>query len=231
MSGGVLLQALVSGLSVGAVYGLVGVGFTLVWSLTRVLALAHGDIVVGSVLLAVLAVVGRTPVALSPGVGHSVALVVLTLAIGLALSVLSYVVAVRPFLDRRHRSEDVMGWVAGGVTAGLVIRTSVALALPPAPYARPDPVAPRRADGVRIARPAGRGNGGRARPAGTGHRRTAGVGRRRLRAPDAGRPRDARGVGGRRRRDVVGGSGRARRPRRLRGGRAARGGGRAARRA
>src|SRR3954451_21624706 len=140
MSGGVLLQALVSGLSVGAVYGLVGVGFTLVWSLTRVLALAHGDIVVGSVLIAVVCVVGRTPVALSPGVGHSVALVVLTLAIGLALSVLSYVVAVRPFLDRRHRSEDVMGWVAGGVTPGLVIRTSVALALPAAAYAVPDPL-------------------------------------------------------------------------------------------
>ena len=140
MSGGVLLQALVSGLSVGAVYGLVGVGFTIVWSLTRVLALAHGDLVVGSVLIAVLCVVGRTPVALSPGIGHSLALVVLTLAIGVALSVLSYVVAVRPFLDRSHRSEDVMGWVAGGVTAGLVVRTAVALALPAAAYAVPDPL-------------------------------------------------------------------------------------------
>src|SRR4051794_32710930 len=100
MSGGVLLQALVSGLSVGAVYGLVGVGFTLVWSLTRVLALAHGDVVVGSVLVAVLCVVGRTPVALSPDVGHSLALVALTLLAGVALSVLCYVAAVRPFLDR-----------------------------------------------------------------------------------------------------------------------------------
>ena len=42
MSGGELLQAVVSGLSIGAVYGLVGLGFTLVWSLTRVLALAYG---------------------------------------------------------------------------------------------------------------------------------------------------------------------------------------------
>ena len=59
MTGGVLLQAVISGLSVGAVYGLVGLGFTLVWSLTRVLALAHGDVVVASVLIAVLAVIGR----------------------------------------------------------------------------------------------------------------------------------------------------------------------------
>jgi len=34
MSGGVALQALVVGLSVGAVYGLVGLGFSLLWSLT-----------------------------------------------------------------------------------------------------------------------------------------------------------------------------------------------------
>jgi branched-subunit amino acid ABC-type transport system permease component len=47
---------------------------------------------------------------------------------------------VRPFLDRRHRSEDVMGWVAGGVTFGLVVRTGVALALPAAAYAVPDPL-------------------------------------------------------------------------------------------
>src|SRR3954452_9284085 len=140
MSGGVLLQALVSGLAVGAVYGLVGVGFTLVWSLTRVLAFAHGDIVVGSALIGVLFVIGRTPVALAPSLGSSIALVVLTLAVGLALSLLSYVVAVRPFLDRRHRAEDVMGWVAGGVTFGLVIRTGVALALPAAAYAVPDPL-------------------------------------------------------------------------------------------
>ena len=140
MTGGLALQALVVGLSVGAVYGLVGLGFSLLWSLTRVLAFAHGDLVVGSVLLAVLAVIGTTPVALSPDVVHSVALIVLTLALGIALSVASYVVAVRPFLNRRHRGEDLMGWVGGGVTAGLAIRTSLGVALPAAAYAVPDPL-------------------------------------------------------------------------------------------
>lgn len=140
MSGGVVLQAVISGLSIGAVYGLVGLGFTLVWSLTRVLALAHGDVVVASVLVAVIAVVGRTPVASSPGVGHSLLLVVLTLAAGVLLAVVSYAVAVRPFLDRRRRSADVLGWVAGAVTTGLVIRTALGLALPAAAYAVPDPL-------------------------------------------------------------------------------------------
>jgi branched-subunit amino acid ABC-type transport system permease component len=140
MGGGVLLQAVVSGLAVGAVYGIVALGFTLVWSLTRVLALAHGDIVVASALIAVLAVIGRTPVNLPPSAGSSVALVLLTLIAGVLLSLLAYAVVVRPFLDRAHRSHDVLGWVAGGVTAGLALRTGLALALPAAAYAVPDPL-------------------------------------------------------------------------------------------
>src|SRR4051812_36507067 len=140
MSGGLVLQAVISGLSVGAVYGLVGLGFTLVWSLTRVLALAHGDVVVGAVLVSVLIVVGRTPVASSPDVAHSLLLVGLALVAGVGLAVGTYLVAVRPFLDRSHRSDDVLGWVAGTVAAGLAIRTALGLALPAAAYAVPDPL-------------------------------------------------------------------------------------------
>ena len=140
MSGGVLLQAMVSGLAIGAVYGVVALGFTIVWSLTRVLALAHGDTVVAAALVAVLVVVGRTPVAMSASFGSSIVMVVLALAAGVALSLLVYVVAVRPFLDAARRSADVTGWVAGTVTAGLVIRTGLALALPAAAYAVPDPL-------------------------------------------------------------------------------------------
>ena len=140
MTGGQLLQAVLTGLSLGAIYGLVAIGFSLVWSLTRVLPFAHGDLVVGGALFAVLAVIGTTPVAISPSVGRSIALVVLTLCFGVALSVASYAVAVRPFLDRGSRGEDVLGWVAGGVTAGLVIRTALGVALPAAAYAVPDPL-------------------------------------------------------------------------------------------
>ena len=79
-----LLQAVVSGLAVGAVYGLVGIGFTLVWALTRVLAFAHGDLVVASVLVSFLAVIGCAPVDLPPAPLHSVALVLIALAVGLS---------------------------------------------------------------------------------------------------------------------------------------------------
>ena len=56
MDAGVLLQAVLTGLSSGAVLGLVALGFTLVAGTVRVLQLAHGDVVVASVLAA-----GRDP--------------------------------------------------------------------------------------------------------------------------------------------------------------------------
>lgn len=141
MTAGVTLQAVLSGLSVGAVYGLVGLGFALVWSLARVLPFAHGDVVIGSVLFAVLAVIGTTPVAISPDVGSSIGLVLLTLLVGVVLSAASYAITVRPFLEHGGRGRtDVLGWVAGTVTAGLVIRTALGVALPAAAYAVPDPL-------------------------------------------------------------------------------------------
>ncbi len=63
MSLAVAVQALVTGLATGAAYGLIALGFALVHRLTRVLALAHGDIVTGAVFVAVLAVIGTTPIA------------------------------------------------------------------------------------------------------------------------------------------------------------------------
>ena len=89
-----------TGLATGAAYGLIALGFTLVHRLTRVLALAHGDVVIGAVFVAVLAVIGTTPVAAPLGAGSALALLVVALAAGAALSVAVYVVALRPFLPR-----------------------------------------------------------------------------------------------------------------------------------
>lgn len=143
MNGGLVLQAVVSGAAQGAVYGLVALGFTLVYRLTRVFALAHGDVVVGAVLVAVLVVVGRTPVAVSPGAAASVGLVVLTLLAGTLLSGATYLAAIRPFLDRgagRGGGSDVTGWVAASVAAGLLLREGLGVALPQEAYAVPDPL-------------------------------------------------------------------------------------------
>ena len=142
MSGAVLVQTLVSGLSAGAVLGLIALGFTLIAGTVRILHLAHGDLVVAAVLTGVLVVVGRTPVAgvLSPG--RSAALAVLVLAFGALLSAAVALVAIGPSLPdaRDGRAGDPLGWLAGGVTAGLLLREGLGLLLPQQRYAVPDPL-------------------------------------------------------------------------------------------
>ena len=139
---GVLLQAVLTGLSAGAVLGLVALGFTLVAGTVRVLHLAHGDIVVAAVLTAVLAVVGTTPVALALAPGPAVALVVVILAAGALFSTAVALLAVRPYLPdgAAGRPGDALGWVAGGVAAGLLLREVFGLLLPQQGYAVPDPL-------------------------------------------------------------------------------------------
>jgi branched-chain amino acid transport system permease protein len=140
MSGAVLLQAVVTGLSVGAVFGLVGAGFSLVYGLLRVLAFAHGDVVVAAVFTGVLVVVGVTPVALTLTPADSVAMTAVAVVAGAAFSVATYLFAVRPFLARPGRQGDVVGWVAASVAAGLLVRALLTLALPGEGYAVPDPL-------------------------------------------------------------------------------------------
>ena len=148
MSLPVAVQALVTGLATGAAYGLIALGFALVHRLTRVLALAHGDIVTGAVFVAVLAVIGTTPIAAPLGAGSTLALLVIALAAGAALSVAVYALALRPFLPRTtdvpgfliRPSGDVLGWVAGGLAAGLLVRELLGLPFAQQAYALPDPL-------------------------------------------------------------------------------------------
>lgn len=142
MDVGVLLQVILAGLSAGVVLGLVALGFTLVAGTVRVLHLAHGDIVVASVFVGVLGLLGRTPVATTLDLPRSVGFVALALVAGAALSAAVAALAVRPALpdQARGRVGDALGWVAGGVAAGLLLRALLGLLLPQQGYAVPDPL-------------------------------------------------------------------------------------------
>jgi len=142
VSAGVLLQALLSGLSAGAVLGLVALGFTLVAGTLRVLPLAHGDVVVAAVLMAVLVVVGRTPVARATGPVASALLVAVCLAAGAGLSAAIGLASVGPALadESAGRPADPLGWVAGGVAGGLLLREVLGLLMPRQASAVPDPL-------------------------------------------------------------------------------------------
>jgi branched-chain amino acid transport system permease protein len=134
LTGPVAVQALVTGLATGAAYGLIALGFTLVQRLTGVLALAHGDVVIAAVFVAVLAVIGTMPVAAPLGAGSVILLSLVALAAGAALSGAVYVVAIRPFRG------DVLGWVASGLAVGVLVREVVALPFAQQAYALPDPL-------------------------------------------------------------------------------------------
>ncbi|MCA1823156.1 MAG: hypothetical protein LC640_02595 [Frankia sp.] len=82
MSGAELVQSVATGLANGAIYGLVALGFSLVFRLTRVLSFAHGDLVVAATLTGVFVTVGSTPVVQSLSPAASVAFVVVALAGG-----------------------------------------------------------------------------------------------------------------------------------------------------
>ena len=135
MSGPVAVQALVTGLATGAAYGLIALGFTLVHRLTGMLAFAHGDVVTGAVFVGVLAVIGTTPIAAPLGAGRD----------GRAGA------ASRSPRARCSRSpstwwrcgrsaRDVLGWVAGGLAAGLLVRELLGLPFAQQAYALPDPL-------------------------------------------------------------------------------------------
>ena len=137
-----LLQTVVSGLAAGAVLGLVALGFTLVAGTVRVLHLAHGDVVIASVFTGVLVVLGRTPVASSLAPGPALGFALLVLAAGAVLSGAVGWLAVRPHLPdvATGRPADTLGWVAGLVAAGLLLREVLGLLLPQEAYAVPDPL-------------------------------------------------------------------------------------------
>jgi len=139
----VALQAVLTGLAQGAIYGLVALGFTLVHRLVRVLSFAHGDLVVSAVFVGVLVTVGRTPVVSTPGVGRAAVQVAVTVACGAAFSVGLYLLAIRPFLRTSAGAATtvgVTGWVAATLAVGLLLREVLGLVFTQEAYAVADPL-------------------------------------------------------------------------------------------
>jgi branched-subunit amino acid ABC-type transport system permease component len=140
MISGVLLQVVLAGLAQGAVLGLVALGFSLIAGTARILPFAHGDIAVGAIFLAILAVLGHTPTAARLAVWPAVVLVLLSLAAGVLLSGLIAALVVLPNLAYNHSRPSTLSWIAGGLAAGLLLRAVLGFFLPQQAYALPDPL-------------------------------------------------------------------------------------------
>jgi branched-chain amino acid transport system permease protein len=142
-----VLQVLIAGLAAGAVYGLVGIGFGLVYRMSGVLNFALGDLVSLPVFVflfvlgggGAVAVVGPSPLAVVEGVA---AAGLVTVAAGLVLVRFG----VRPFLARG----STFGWIAATAAGGVLIQALIAVRFTAESYSVPDlvPVSGVGRDGV-----------------------------------------------------------------------------------
>jgi len=107
-----LLNAIVTGIAIGAVYGLIAMAYSVVFVATRVFNLAQGDLVMVGVLISFWVVqIQHWP--------QGVAFLIVVGSVS-ALSLVEERVAVRPFLGRGV--EDI-GWFISTLAFGLVIAT------------------------------------------------------------------------------------------------------------
>jgi len=131
------LQIVVTGLAAGGVYGLIGVGHSIVYRLTGIVHLAYGDLVGLGVFTTLLVAAGTGPVTqeAAGGARFAVALVVgLLVCIGAGAG--SYLYAVEPYVRRG----STIGWVAAIVAIAFAIRAILSAVFERPSYVFPDPL-------------------------------------------------------------------------------------------
>jgi branched-chain amino acid transport system permease protein len=110
-----VLQALLSGLAIGAIYGLVGMGFSIAFYVTRVINFAQGQLLMVAVMIT--AAVART------GAWSGFAIVAGIVAAGVAGAAI-YFVAVRPVLAFDRFS---FAWLVSTLGVALILENLAAL--------------------------------------------------------------------------------------------------------
>jgi branched-chain amino acid transport system permease protein len=131
------LQILASGFAAGAVYGLVGVGHSIVYRLTGVVHFAFGELIALGVFTTLLVAAGSGPVSqTSVGGGRFL----LALAVGLVVTAVasagSYYLAIEPYRARG----STIGWVAASLAVAFAVRTLLTVFFDKPAYVFPDPL-------------------------------------------------------------------------------------------
>jgi branched-chain amino acid transport system permease protein len=115
-----MLQVLLSGLAVGAIYGLVAMAFAIVFYVTKVINFATGQLLMVSILLAA----GAVKIGLPDWLG-----IVIGLTAATVLGVVIYFVAVRPVLRFDRFS---FAWLVSTLGIAIVIQAIFAIIFGPA---------------------------------------------------------------------------------------------------
>lgn len=133
MTGGLILQVLISGVSAGAVFGLIGLGYTLIFRMTRVLNFAQGDLLNLAVFAFLLAAGGAVAATGLP-VGTLVVAATVSLVLAAVSALALYRGAVAPFAARNQ----AIGWIAATAAAGLLARSLISMRFPAESYSFPE---------------------------------------------------------------------------------------------
>jgi branched-chain amino acid transport system permease protein len=110
-----VLQVLLSGLAIGAVYGLVGMGFATAFYVTRVINFAQGQLLMAAVMVS--AALART--GLSPWIS-----ICIGVAAAAGLGAATYVIAVHPVLAFDRFS---FAWLVSTLGVALILENAAAL--------------------------------------------------------------------------------------------------------
>ena len=130
----VALQVAITGLAAGGVYGLVAVGYSLVFRLTGTIAFAFGDLIGLGVFATLLVAVGTGPVSQTSVGGARYALAVACgVLICIAVGVAGYLLVVEPFLLRG----STVGWIAGTLALAFALRAVLQSVFPREAYVFP----------------------------------------------------------------------------------------------
>jgi branched-chain amino acid transport system permease protein len=110
-----MLQVVLTGLSTGAIYGLVGMGYAVVFYVTRVINFATGELLMASIMITAALSADHWPVVPAIAVG---------LFASTAGGVLIYFLAVRPVLAFNRLS---FAWLVSTLGVGIVLESAAAL--------------------------------------------------------------------------------------------------------
>lgn len=131
------LQILASGFAAGAVYGLIGVGHSVVFRLTGVVHFAFGELIALGVFTTLLVAAGSGPVSqTSVGGGRFLVALAIGLVVTAAASAGSYFLAIEPYRARG----STIGWVAASLAVAFAVRTLLVVFFDRPAYVFPDPL-------------------------------------------------------------------------------------------
>jgi branched-chain amino acid transport system permease protein len=120
-----VLQSLLSGVAIGAIYGLVGMALAITFYVTRTINFAQGQLMMVTMMIVAVMSSSGAPIWLAVLVG---------LAGSCLAGVLSYVVAIRPIL---MRNRDSFGWLVSTLGFAVIVENGAAFIWGPTSQAFP----------------------------------------------------------------------------------------------